>query len=250
MTGANGNAAYSRRRVTAHGINRIGFLCLAWMVVFAWCCGAHAQQFSFRPYTPAEGLTNLAVGHLALRTNSDLWVGTDGGLFRYDGTAFEPFDTTGGLPPEQVGGVQIDPWGGVWVNLVRGLYTRAPGATRFVAVRTAEGGVRADFRTPVAFLGPDRVLVVVGGKLIELQRQHKDWSAHAFLPPSQSAALSHLGTVRRLLLGADGTVWLSCGRQLCSIAAGTLRTVCPRMTGIPTWRIVRAGCGFEVPSIC
>jgi hypothetical protein len=37
-----------------------------------------AQQFSFRPYTPAEGLTNLAVGHLALGANGDLWVGTDG----------------------------------------------------------------------------------------------------------------------------------------------------------------------------
>src|ERR1700733_7504907 len=152
-----------------------GSLRAALIVLSGLCCDVHAQQFSFRPYTPAEGLTNLAVGHVALGANADLWVGTDGGLFRYDGTSFEPFDTAGGLPPDQVGGVQTDPWGGVWVNLVRGLYTRPPGANRFVAVRTVEGAVRADFRTPIAFLAVDRVLVLAGGQIIELQRQHNYW---------------------------------------------------------------------------
>lgn len=186
-------------------------------------CGVHAQQFSFRPYTPAEGLTNLAVGHLALGANSDLWVGTDGGLFRYDGTSFEPFDMTSGLPPDQVGGVQTDSSGGVWVNLVRGLYNRPPGANRFVAVRTAEGPVRADFRTPVAFLGPDRVLVLVTGQIVELQRQHDGWRSQPYLSSSQSATLAHLGKVRRLLLASDGTLWLSCGRQICSVSNGVVR---------------------------
>jgi diguanylate cyclase (GGDEF)-like protein len=242
MSRLNGNTAPSGRcRIDAFGhvprcgcdryravradlrTRRIGSLRAALIVLFVMCCDAHAQQFSFRPYTPAEGLTNLAVGHLALGANSDLWVGTDGGLFRYDGTSFEPFDTASGLPPDQVGGVQTDPWGGVWVNLVRGLYTRPPGASRFVAVRTAEGAVRADFRTPIALLGPDRVLVLVGGQIVELQRHNDSWHSHAYLTPNQSAALSHLGSVRRLLLGVDGTLWLSCGRQVCSVSGGTLR---------------------------
>lgn len=202
----------------------MGVLRSALIVLFVWCCEAHSQQFSFRPYTPAEGLTNLAVGHLALGANADLWVGTDGGLFRYDGTSFEPLDTASGIPPDQVGGVQQDPWGGVWVNLVRGLYTRPPGATRFVAVRTAEGGaVRADFRTPIAFLGPERVLVLQGGEVIELQRRDGNWHSHAFLTPGQSAALSHLGRVRRLFLASDDTLWLSCGRQVCSVSGDALR---------------------------
>ncbi|MEA1120361.1 hypothetical protein, partial [Klebsiella pneumoniae] len=72
------------------------------------------------------------------------------GLFRYDGTAFEPIDTASGLPPDQVGGIQTDRWGGVWVNLVRGLYTRPPGSSRFEAVSVPGGDARVDFRTPVA----------------------------------------------------------------------------------------------------
>jgi diguanylate cyclase (GGDEF)-like protein len=202
---------------------RIGWLRSAWIVLFVWCHGSHAQQFSFRPYTPAEGLTNLAVGHLSLGANADLWVGTDGGLFLYDGTSFEPFDTANGLPPDQVGGVQQDPSGVVWVNLVRGLYMRPLGASRFVAVRTSEGAVRADFRTPIVFLGPDRVLFLQRGEVIELQRSGGNWHSHAFLTPDQSAQLSRLGKVRSLALVADGTLWLSCGRQVCSSRGHALR---------------------------
>jgi hypothetical protein len=46
----------------------------------------------------------------------------------------------------------------------------ALGASRFVAVRTSEGAVRADFRTPTVFLGPDRVLFLQRGEVIELPR--------------------------------------------------------------------------------
>ena len=198
---------------------------------FAWpliallilCGAAQAQQFSFRPYTPAEGLTNLAVNRLALGANGDLWVGTDGGLFRYDGTSFEPIDTTSGLPPDQVGCIQTDPWGGVWVNLVRGLYTRPPGSRRFVAVSTPGGDVRVDFRTPVAFLDANRILAVSSGQIVELQRVGDHWVSRDYLDPRQAVQLSRLGPVRRLSLASDGTLWLSCGRRICSVSNNLIR---------------------------
>jgi diguanylate cyclase (GGDEF)-like protein len=90
-------------------------------------------------------------------------------------------------------------------------------------VRVAEGAVRADFSAPVAVLGPDRALVLQGGQVMELYRRDGNWQSRAFLSPSQSAALSHLGKVRRLFLESDGTLWLSCGRQVCSLSADNLR---------------------------
>jgi diguanylate cyclase (GGDEF)-like protein len=191
-----------------------------------------AQQFSFRPYTPAEGLTNLAVGHLALGSNGDLWVGTDGGLFRYDGTSFEPLDAANGLPPDQVGALQLDPWGGAWVCLVRGLYTRAPGAKRFVAVRADGGAVRVDFRAPIAFVAPDRVLVLEGGRVMELRPRGGNWHSTSFFASSQLETLSRVGKVRRLFRAADGTLWLSCGRRVCSVREGTLH-VWGEADGVP-----------------
>ncbi len=187
------------------------------------CTGAQAQQFGFRPYTPTEGLTNLAVGHLALGATGDLWVGTDGGLFRYDGTAFEPIDTASGLPPDQVGGIQTDRWGGVWVNLVRGLYTRPPGSSRFEAVSVPGGDARVDFRTPVAILDANRILAISSGQIIQLQRDRDHWVSKAYLDPGQTVQLARLGAVRRLWLDSEGTLWLSCGRQICSISDNTVR---------------------------
>jgi diguanylate cyclase (GGDEF)-like protein len=198
------------------------FSMLPWLltVLLFVCDAAHAQIFSFRPYTPAEGLTNLAVGHLALGANGDLWVGTDGGLFRYDGTSFEPIDIDSGLPPEQVGGVQTDRWGGVWVNLVRGSYTRRPGSGRFEILRAEAGPVHVDFRTPVAFLDPNDVLVLSAGHVIELHRAGNRWVSRPYFTSEQSA---RLGRVRRMLLAADGTLWLSCGTQICSVDKTNLR---------------------------
>lgn len=198
---------------------------LPWLVVallIVWG-PAQAQHFSFRPYTPAEGLTNLAVNRLALGANGDLWVGTDGGLFRYDGTSFDPIDTASGLPPDQVGGIQTDRWGGVWVNLVRGLYTRSPGTNRFVAVTTPNGDIHVDFRTPVAFLDANRILALSSGQVIELRKVRDHWVSRNYLSPTQEGQLARLGPVRRVRLASDHTLWLSCGRQICSVSNNLLR---------------------------
>jgi diguanylate cyclase (GGDEF)-like protein len=196
----------------------------AWITALVMMSGiSHAQQFSFRPYALSEGLTNLAVGHLALGTNSDLWVGTDGGLFRYDGTSFEPMDIANGLPPDQVGGVQTDPWGGVWVNLVRGLYSRAPGNTQFAPLKIGSVNVHVDFRTPIGFLDSNHILALSEGRIIELARDRDQWRSVDYLSPSESARLNLLGPMRRLIIASDGTLWLSCGKWLCSVAHHVVR---------------------------
>jgi ligand-binding sensor domain-containing protein len=88
-------------------------------------------------------------------------------------SSFELVDTNNGLPPDQVGGVQTDASGGVWVNLVRGLYTRSPGAKRFAAVVTSTGIVRVDFRTPIAFLPNGHILFISNGQILELRKNIK-----------------------------------------------------------------------------
>ena len=53
-------------------------------------------------YGQAEGLTNLSATALAQDTTGFLWVGTQNGLFRYDGSRFDAFDTSKGLPASEV----------------------------------------------------------------------------------------------------------------------------------------------------
>ena len=98
------------------------------LLLAGWVGDAASQQFSFRQYTQSDGLTNLSAGYLVTDPGGDLWVGTDGGLFRFDGTAFVPYDTALGLPSETVRGMALDASGRLWVTLDRGLYVgRASG---------------------------------------------------------------------------------------------------------------------------
>src|ERR1700688_4483715 len=61
-----------------------------------------AQRYNFQLYGQAEGLSNLVPLCMLQDRTGFLWVGTQNGLFRYDGTRFEMFDTTQGLPSSRV----------------------------------------------------------------------------------------------------------------------------------------------------
>jgi diguanylate cyclase (GGDEF)-like protein len=197
--------------------------CLALLLVGA-CGDVLSQQFSFRQYAQSDGLTNLAAGYLVTDPGGDIWVGTDGGLFRFDGAAFLPYDTSQGLPSETVRGMALDPWGRLWVTLDRGLYVgRASG---FEPVRTKDGPVVTDHTLPIAFLGEDRVLVAHKARVYELRRNPADglWRSVPYFSPEQVKATPELDKVVSFFIESDGTLWLGCGKQLCSFSGEKLRT--------------------------
>src|SRR6185437_3252956 len=199
---------------------------VAWLTLLlsGWLGDAASQQISFRQYTQSDGLTNLAAGYLLTDPGGDLWVGTDGGLFRFDGTAFVPYDDPDGLPSETVRGMALDPVGRLWVTLDRGLYVgRANG---FEPVRTKDGPVLTDHSLPIAFLGGDHVLVASKGHVLELRRSHRGelWTAAAFFSPQQLKDQPQLDKAVSFFTESDGTLWLGCGRQLCTLSGNQLRT--------------------------
>ncbi|MDB6009562.1 MAG: diguanylate cyclase [Gammaproteobacteria bacterium] len=199
---------------------------VAWLALglVGWYGNAAAQQFSFRQYAQSDGLTNLAAGYLVTDPGGDLWVGTDGGLFRFDGTAFVAYDTPHGLPSETVRGMALDSSGRLWVTLDRGLYVG--GAEGFQPVRTQNGPVITDHALPIAFLGEDHVLVGSKGHVLELRRGHGAdfWQSHPLFSAEQLKATPELDKVVSLFTESSGTLWLGCAKQLCSISAGKLRT--------------------------
>ena len=202
-----------------------------WWPGWHWCCRAgpgtlHAQQFSFRQYAQSDGLTNLAAGYLVTDPGGDLWVGTDGGLFRFDGTAFVSYDTAHGLPSETVRGMALDPSGRLWVTLDRGLYVG--GAEGFEPVRTPE---RSGHHRPRSAHRLPRQ-----GSRSRRHTRATSWSCAASIPSAGSGistrssraeqlkATPQLDKVVSFFTESDGTLWLGCGKQLCSAAAGKLRT--------------------------
>jgi diguanylate cyclase (GGDEF)-like protein len=199
----------------------------AWLALLTgWFGSAVAQQFSFRQYAQSDGLTNLAAGYLVTDPGGDLWVGTDGGLFRFDGTAFVSYDTAQGVPSETIRGLALDPSSRLWVALDRGLYVGRAGG--FEPVLTADGPVVTDHTLPIAFLAKDHVLVTTKAHVRELRREHPEsglWRATPLFSAEQLQAEPQLDKVVSLFTESDGTIWLGCGKQLCALTGGRPRTL-------------------------
>jgi ligand-binding sensor domain-containing protein len=68
------------------------------VVCLALAAPTAAQQYSFRRYGAAEGLQNMVVLSLAQDRDGYIWAGTEGGLYRYDGTRFRLIGPAEGLP--------------------------------------------------------------------------------------------------------------------------------------------------------
>lgn len=74
----------------------------------------------FRGYGIEEGLGSLAINALAQDREGFLWIGTDLGLYRFDGTRFLHLGRAEGLPADIVTSLWADPLGGVWVSCAQG----------------------------------------------------------------------------------------------------------------------------------
>src|SRR5438067_7021625 len=75
----------------------------------------------FRTYGTEAGLGNLAAMRLAQDTAGFVWVATQDGVYRYDGSRFARFGLGEGLPSSYVTNVQAAPDGSVWVMTYGGL---------------------------------------------------------------------------------------------------------------------------------
>jgi diguanylate cyclase (GGDEF)-like protein len=82
------------------------------------------QQFAFRQYGPSDGLTNLGINAILQDHTGYLWVGTDNGLFRYDGSRFQAFSHPEGLPDTEIRSLAESPDGELWVATQSGVARR------------------------------------------------------------------------------------------------------------------------------
>ena len=83
-----------------------------------------AQRYNFKFYGEEQGLQNLAVQVVLQDHAGFLWVGTQNGLFRYDGSRFTPFGRADGLPAGRIDSLHEAADGTLWVGTPVGLARR------------------------------------------------------------------------------------------------------------------------------
>ena len=169
-----------------------------------------AEQMSVREYGQADGLDNLTVRALAQDPAGFLWLGTDNGLYRFDGTRFDRIGRDQGLGA--VSALSLDAAGRLWVGLQGGLWVWEKSALREVR----RDGKRIPVVLPRAFASasPDRLWVVSDWRLLELTTRDggRDWQVSDGPRPVQS----DMAEISSVALH-DGDLWMGCGRALCRL---------------------------------
>ena len=171
-----------------------------------------AQRYNFKFYGEEEGLKNLAVQAVLQDRAGFLWVGTQDGLYRYDGNHFTAFTTREGLPGTRIEALHESADGTLWVSTDRGLARSAHDRFESIALngRAVIGrqGISSD-RNGHLYLATNLGLAI--GDMSK--------SGVAIRPVEQPGELAPAGrgASASVYTDASGVVWFSCGRDLCEL---------------------------------
>jgi len=168
-----------------------------------------AQQFSFRHYRAAEGLQNLAILSLAQDGEGFLWAGSEGGLYRYDGTRFRLMGAAEGLPcTSEVQALHVSADGALWANTCSKLF-RFDGKRFQAALGVGEMLNRAQ---AMADSAQGHLLVATGSGLLEVAPKG---TGGPFLARPYPAGPETAGTRVRGVFRHGTQLWFGCGNGLC-----------------------------------
>jgi signal transduction histidine kinase/CheY-like chemotaxis protein/streptogramin lyase len=167
-----------------------------------------AQQYSFRQYGAADGLQNLAILSLAQDGAGYIWAGSEGGLYRYDGTRFRLMTAAEGLPcATEVHALHVAADGALWANTCARIF-RFDGQ-RFHPIAGLSGMLGGGQRMANDAQGNVAVSTPSGLYQVSLNGPGS-YSARPY-PLGPELA----GTPTRGIARNGSQLWFGCGRRLC-----------------------------------
>jgi signal transduction histidine kinase/AmiR/NasT family two-component response regulator/streptogramin lyase len=193
--------------------------------MLAWNAPGVAQQYSFRQYGAAEGLDNLGILSLAQDGAGYIWAGSEGGLYRYDGTRFRLMAAAEGLPcATEVHALHVAADGALWANTCARVF-RFDGQ-RFQAVAGLSGMLSV--AQAMADGAAGHVLVAAPSGLYDVATERDgSLAAHPYPLGPELAGASMRGIARR-----GDQLWFGCGRRLCLEERGRVSVFGPA-EGLP-----------------
>src|SRR5579863_8302864 len=204
----------------------------SWILVLAGAASLFApllpaQRYNFKFYGEDEGLKNLAVQTVLQDRAGFLWVGTQNGLYRYDGNRFTAFTKNDGLPGTRIESVYESTDGTLWVSTDAGLARRVPDRLR-------------DHFEAAPLAGPQGNLAqgVIGRQGISSDRSGRLYVAteRGLLAGTPAGGAVRFSLVPRVagvnqdevasvFTDASGAVWYACGNSLCRLQNGRAQEI-------------------------
>lgn len=147
-----------------------------------------------------------------------VWVGTNTGLYVFDGTSFLQVGSAQGFVPSGVVGMAEDSAGNVWVATLVGMQVRQHG--RFTAFNPGGAPLVVDRGQTLAVQPDDRLLVVSGHQLLVVTRESNEgWRVRPLFSRKQGQEDPALERIGMVTLQGDA-IWFSCGDELCRLSKG------------------------------
>ena len=194
------------------------------MLLLCLPLASFGQRYSFKLYGRSNGLANLSVLCLLQDSAGYLWIGTQHGLFRYDGAQFIGFDLDSGLPSARIESLHETPDHILWAGTSAGLARRE--GTRFVRVNTGSP-IEITGRSEITSDPSSTLYVATSAGLLIGKREAAAYSFQRAPDPAGGERRVH-----GLHYAPDGVLWFGCGTRICRLDSGRV-TPLEEAAGVP-----------------
>ncbi|MFZ6643563.1 ligand-binding sensor domain-containing protein [Undibacterium sp. TC4M20W] len=187
------------------------------LMLVTWVTPASSQQIPLRYYTQLDGLSNLSVSAMASDGDGYIWVGTENGLFRYNGTEFRRYAKAEGLPEPFVTALHVDAQQRLWVGNSDGLYLKK--GERFEPI--LHNGKKLPISPGQKFnTSPDGTLFFISQQRLyalnlPLKMAQGQPQLQVLFPTQQSFSQQAPDTLLSVHREKNGDFWLGCGSSIC-----------------------------------
>ncbi len=221
------DGARTRLAASAWSNVRLLIIVLAFVVLGSSAC--FGQHFTFAQFGQVEGLLNLDANSIVQDPSGVVWVGTENGVFRADGSHFVKVPGYTDAEQGSVLAMHVDGAGRVWVAGANQLiYLTAD--LRLHVVARVEQGVLLARGIQVTSLPeePDRVFLLLNGRLEQMQTSDRgvEWTRREVFDSKAVEAKPFLRRLSSLVADpARNTIWAGCDGALCQFqfpAAGSV----------------------------
>jgi ligand-binding sensor domain-containing protein len=187
-------------------VQRIARLALCAMLL-ALIPAASGQHYGFRVLGRESGLINLEIQCLYQDRTGFLWVGTENGLYRYEGGRFSHFGKEKGLPSAIVEAIHETADGTLWVATRDGLARFDGSAFEKIAL----GADYKIFGPGTIASAPHALYFTTNCGLVLGHWDAGHWSFSLLKSPNPAAGKASLA----VFAASDKRVWYGCGHGLC-----------------------------------